>query len=293
VFNNSITNTNGYGLYYTAAPAPAPRYNVVWNSSSGDHFGCVPGEGSISIDPLYADTAATDYHLTVHSPAIDAGDTAGTYDDPDGSRGDMGFYGSHAFMMQQPAYPKNLQQTVGGGNVVLSWSKNPESDVQFYAVYRDTTEGFMPSAVNFVQFVSAADTSFIEPYNDGKYYRISAVDSSSYGSGYSNDVRPRATAIGDGLPAYEFDLAQNVPNPFNPITTIGYEIDRTGPVSLTIYDVRGRLVKRLVNAVQTAGSYREVWNGRNEAGSSVSSGVYFYKLYAGGQARTKKMVLLK
>jgi hypothetical protein len=293
VFNNIITNTNGYGLYYTSAPVVDPRYNNVWHNVSGDHQGCSPGEGSISTDPLYADTAGVDYHLSVHSPAIDAGDSSSMYDDPDGSKGDMGLYGSHLFTMHQPSYPKNLGQTILSGDVVLRWNKNPESDIEYYAVYRDTLPGFMPSLDNFLQFVSAADTVFIEPYAAGRYYRISAVDSSMYGSGYSNDVEPIPSAAGDHQIPFTFDLAQNVPNPFNPTTLIAYEIGRTGPVALVIYDVEGRVVRRLVEEVQTAGSYREVWNGRNQAGVTVSSGVYFYKLRAGDQVRTRKMVLLK
>lgn len=293
VFNNIISNSSRYGLFYMSAPVVAPKYNNVWNSASGDFYGCAPGEGSMSTDPLYADTAGVDYHLAVHSPAIDAGDTSGVYSDPDGSRGDMGFYGSHSFAMYQPSYPKHLEQSVASGNAVLQWNRNPETDIEYYAVYRDITQGFTPSLANFVQFVPAADTVFTEPYVEGMFYRISAVDSSLYGSGYSAGVSPIPSAAGDDPVPFTFDLAQNVPNPFNPITTIRYEIERTGPVALVIYDVEGRVVKRLVDEIQTAGSYRRIWNGRNQDGSAVSSGVYFYKLIANGQVRTRKMVVLK
>lgn len=293
VFNNIITHSNGYGLFYAATPSRSPAYNNVWDNAGGDYHNCSPGAGSISVDPLYADTSAVDYHLQVHSPSIDAGDTDGAYADPDGSRGDMGLYGSHSFVMSQPVYPKNLQQSVAGGDVTLRWDGNPEADVQYYAVYRDTVPDFKPSFETFIQFVPATDTVFVEPYSTGRYYRISAVDTTTYGSGYSSVVNPIPSAAGDPPAAYSFDLAQNVPNPFNPVTTIRYELDRGGPVSLVIYDVRGHVVKRLVEGMQPAGSYSEMWNGRNESGAAVSSGVYFYKLRAGNKVRTRKMVLLK
>lgn len=292
IFNNSITNTNGYGLSCTGAIVPAPRYNNVWNNSAGDYSGCPGGVGSISADPLYADTSAVDYHLLVHSPAIDAGDTAAVFNDPDGSRGDIGCFGSHPHTMYQPSYPKNLAGEFGSGSAVLTWAHNPESDLEYYAVYRDTTEGFLPSADNFIQFVAAADTVFAEPYSDGMHYRISAVDTCGYGSGYSTEVSPTATGVND-IVVYRFALCQNVPNPFNPVTTIAYELDRRVPVRLTIYDVQGKVVRRLVNERQKPGIYREQWNGVNDTGSPVASGIYFYKLAAGDRVMTRKMVLLK
>lgn len=90
-------------------------------------------------------------------------------------------------------------------------------------------------------------------------------------------------------------LKPNYPNPFNPTTTIGYEIKDQGHVSLKIYNAAGRLVRTLVNEVQTPqpGGFSVTWDGTNNAGQGVSSGVYFYKLAAKGFTQTKKMVLLK
>ena len=91
---------------------------------------------------------------------------------------------------------------------------------------------------------------------------------------------------------HRFALAQNYPNPFNPETTIAYSVASTRLVSLAIYDVRGALVRTLVNERQTARNYRVVWDGRDRKGTSVASGVYFYCLVAGDFTATKKMVLL-
>jgi len=293
VSNNIVTNSGSYGIYCSGSPSPTFKYNDVWNSGTSDYNGCAPGEGSISADPMFADTAAVDYHLLVHSPAIDAGDTRAAYNDPDGSRGDMGCYGSHALTMAQPSYPKNLAYSVGGGNITLSWSRNPENDMQSYAVYRDTTAGFVPGLANFVQFVPATDTTMTETFVSGAYYKISAVDSSGYGSGYSNEISPVATGVGDKPVVFKFKLYQNVPNPFNPVTTIRYELDARSPVTLIIYDISGRKVKQLVNRVQGAGIHNETWYGANESGEPVASGIYFYRLRAGKREETRKMVLLR
>ncbi len=92
-----------------------------------------------------------------------------------------------------------------------------------------------------------------------------------------------------------FALAQNTPNPFNPATTISYSVPegQTADVSLKVYDIRGRLVSTLVAEIKTAGTYTVFWDGINNAGQKVASGVYFYRLQAGEFTQTRKMVLLK
>jgi hypothetical protein len=88
-------------------------------------------------------------------------------------------------------------------------------------------------------------------------------------------------------------LVQNYPNPFNPTTTIRFSLARNSHVVLTIYDVRGARVRTLLDEARVSGDHRVVWDGRSDAGMRVSSGIYFYRLTAGGFRETKKMVLLK
>jgi hypothetical protein len=90
-----------------------------------------------------------------------------------------------------------------------------------------------------------------------------------------------------------YKLDQNYPNPFNPQTTIAFSIKERGNVSLKVYNVAGELVRTLANESMTAGDHTKVWDGRNDAGQPVSSGVYFYKLVSNSFQQTKKMVLLK
>lgn len=88
-------------------------------------------------------------------------------------------------------------------------------------------------------------------------------------------------------------LEGNYPNPFNPTTTVKYNMEESANVSIDIYNVKGRKVKTLVNDVQSAGSHTEVWNGSNDNGETVGSGIYFMKMRAGNVESTKKMVLMK
>jgi hypothetical protein len=89
-------------------------------------------------------------------------------------------------------------------------------------------------------------------------------------------------------------LHPNYPNPFNPTTTIQFDLAQTEAVNLRIFDVTGRLVRNLVvNQNMSAGRHAEFWNGRDDLGRSVSSGVYFYKLNAGAFDATRRMTLIK
>jgi hypothetical protein len=91
-----------------------------------------------------------------------------------------------------------------------------------------------------------------------------------------------------------FALYQNVPNPFNPTTTIRYDVPAGGGhVSLVVYDVNGRLVRALVDRTDDAGAKSVVWDGSDEHGLAVSSGVYFYRLIGPGFSETRKMAVMK
>lgn len=88
-------------------------------------------------------------------------------------------------------------------------------------------------------------------------------------------------------------LHPNVPNPFNPITTIEYSLSHPGDVSLKVYDVSGRLVRTLVVGWHPAGNYHTQWNGVNDAGARMASGIYIYRMQAGDFDHARKLVLLK
>ena len=98
----------------------------------------------------------------------------------------------------------------------------------------------------------------------------------------SDDLLPNTT-----------ELSNIYPNPFNPSTTIEYALDISSDVSLHIYDMQGRIVKTLVSNNLEAGSHSIVWNGLNDNGVQVSSGMYLVRMEANGQAYQQAITLLK
>jgi flagellar hook assembly protein FlgD len=101
------------------------------------------------------------------------------------------------------------------------------------------------------------------------------------------------TGLGDGQVPADYGLHPNYPNPFNPTTTIMYDLPEPVDVRLVIYNIRGERVRELVSEPQTAGRHRIVWDARNSNGEAVATGVYFYKIKAGEFVQTRKMTLLK
>ncbi|HUU26221.1 MAG TPA: S8 family serine peptidase [archaeon] len=111
----------------------------------------------------------------------------------------------------------------------------------------------------------------------------------------ASGAESRPAEVATRLPR-SFELAQNAPNPFNPSTTISYNLPREEKelhVRLTVFDLRGRKVAELVDATQGGGSYSVTWNGTDSQGRPLSSGVYFYRITAGDYKAVRKMVLIK
>ncbi len=126
---------------------------------------------------------------------------------------------------------------------------------------------------------------FIPPFQGN----IDAVTVTNYPSSGITDVKGEP---GKNLPGV-FALHQNYPNPFNPSTTIRFEIPRALPTTLVVYDILGRKVRTVVSDVMHAGTHVVSWDGRNDAGFSVATGTYIYKLTAGSMTKSQKMMLLK
>jgi len=103
-----------------------------------------------------------------------------------------------------------------------------------------------------------------------------------------------ATSTDDpDIPVVATALNGNYPNPFNPETTISYSVKEAGRVRLEIYNIKGQLVRTLVDEDQTTGHYKQVFNSKDNRGRSISSGVYLILMTAPGYQKTSKMILMQ
>jgi hypothetical protein len=118
-------------------------------------------------------------------------------------------------------------------------------------------------------------------------------------SGFNHLTHVEQIMVEDGdmtdveTPMAALSLSQNHPNPFNPTTAISFSLPVAGQVDLKVFDVNGSEVVSLLTGSRAAGTHQVVWNGRDGAGQAVSSGLYFYRLEAGGETLNNRMLLLK
>jgi len=144
----------------------------------------------------------------------------------------------------------------------------------------DSTWVKMPTSVDTANCTAVCTTS---------HFSIWALADEDNFGGTTGIIREEiAKSIPDG-----FLLGQNFPNPFNPETKIIYRIPEAGKVTIKIFNILGQDVKTLVNKELEAGTYEVVWNGRNDAGMNVSSGIYFYRIKTKNFSATKKMMLVR
>jgi hypothetical protein len=97
----------------------------------------------------------------------------------------------------------------------------------------------------------------------------------------------------ESAPPKEYRLHPNYPNPFNPITTISYDLPEDGLIELSVYNMRGEKVATLLSSRQEAGSYTLNWDGRDQQSETISSGIYFLKIESGNYSKTNKMVFVR
>ena len=310
---NNIFIGGSTGIYGTGSGVTlAVGYNDLWDniqnyfSQDGAVIDTSLG-GNIYLDPMVV--WGDDYHLQFGSPCIDAGDPS--IKDPDSSRSDIGCYGgaygeSYTYLDYPPKPPDSLSAVSESTVTILSWKPNTESDLSHYLVFKDTIGGFTPDTFKIVGNISK-DSSVFRDYDFilGKtyFYRVSAWDLTGHQSEYSDELEVKATSVDryteeeNRPPMYQ--LSQNYPNPFNYQTVIWYYLPDVGyqpaEVEITIYNLLGKRVKSLVNGREYPGEHKVQWDGKDDSGKEVASGIYFYRLRVSGieLVKPKKMILLK
>ncbi|MGC8652613.1 MAG: FG-GAP-like repeat-containing protein [Candidatus Kryptoniota bacterium] len=170
------------------------------------------------------------------------------------------------------------------------------SSYSYHSIYTEPGDSVIGSGVTGMQYVDLR--------GDGKKELVlSYVGVSDSVNRATGNVKPlrilEETATGVWEPwtvitPSDYQLSQNYPNPFNPTTTISFSLPIANRVSVKIYDVQGKEIRTLLNSsLMSKGSHSVVWDGKDNHGLNVASGVYFYTLEFGGYRMTKKMTLLK
>ena len=194
-----------------------------------------------------------------------------------------------------PVELSSFRATASKGNVLLEWVTQSENENLGYYIYRADSRGDNFQPVNEKLIPGAGNSTSQNRYEycdktveTGKIYQYKLADVNYNGSmKFHGPIKVIVT------PASQFALAQNYPNPFNPATLIPFQLDKSGFVSLTIYDLNGRKIRTLMSSHQSQGYHEILWDGRDNAGNQMPSGSYMSVLNANGQKDMKKMQLVR
>ena len=149
----------------------------------------------------------------------------------------------------------------------------------------DTTFVFYPDSSS----LTSSNTNYVWTLYTYQQDLITVLDGQS---GVFSIINSFVNILKDDFP-YQYKLHSAYPNPFNPLTSLRYDLPNDGMVKITVHDMMGRVVKTLVNSSQTAGFKSVQWNATNDKNEPVSAGLYLYTIQAGEFRQTRKMVLLK
>ncbi len=202
-----------------------------------------------------------------------------------------------------PAIPRNVAVSVQNNHPHVSWDPNSDPDILNYEVWKKGIGGFWFIAAttsnNYYTDTAADVVVFKSRDHIDLYYKIKAVDNTDKKSLFSEtksitvnkDIGPMfklTDSWPEGLKPNEFALFSAYPNPFNPVTSIIFDLPEAVQVSLKVFDMRGSLIRELINEKREAGRYSV-----NFDGTKLASGVYIYELRAGAFKSIKKMMLIK
>ena len=186
-----------------------------------------------------------------------------------------------------PAAPGGFSAEILENDVVsLEWDTVEVEDLDFYAVYRSEDENFIIDEI----LTQTSNTNFLDNLGECEvyYYSVSAFDIHGNESPLSEFIQiDTCDLLNDNIPK-EFALNGCFPNPFNPITTIKYQVAEFSNIRIDIYNTNGQIVKTLINGFKTPGEYSINWNA-----NSFTSGTYFVKMTSGTFTDTQKITLVK
>lgn len=195
-----------------------------------------------------------------------------------------------------PAVPAGLVANwLSDHELQLSWRAPNDPDLAYYILWKSTDPAFDPTISD--PLIHLVDTLYVDSNvqpGTHYYYRLAAVDHHGNMSEPTPALDAHTTGIlgRNGTPGH-FELSANFPNPFNPHTTIPYQIPEDTHVIIQIFDLSGKLIQTLVNTYQSTGYYDLVWDGTDFHGKEISSGVYIVRMQTKNFSQTMKIVFMK
>lgn len=328
IINNTISgNSAEYGGGITSVFSlsnPTVLNTILWSNSPNeirlsdsakititysDIQGGWPGEGNINSDPQFGNPySGYAYDLKPGSPCINKGTSSGAPSTdivgrsrPSGSGVDMGAYeqnddGTLAVELS------SFTASITNDGVIIRWRTESETNNVGFSIYRSESKKSDYAKITFVSGAGNTGMPTDYQFNDtkvepGKTYFYYLEDVDIAGERNKSDIIKVVVPPAQPIPE-AFQLLQNYPNPFNPETWIPFKLAQDTLVTISIYDVKGQLVRTIALGNRTAGIYTTksnaaYWDGRDSLGQKVSSGVYYYTLQAGEFKATRKMVIMK
>jgi hypothetical protein len=329
IFNTIVGNSAsslGGGICCLNSSSPTILNTILWADSPDEIYidgtsgiditysdiqGGWPGEGNIDADPLFGNPySGLTYDLKPGSPCINAGTSSGAPSTdivgrsrPSGSGVDIGAYeqnddGTLAVELSL------FTASVTNDGVIIRWRTESETNNVGFTIYRSESKDGNYTKIAFVS--GAGNTGMPTDYQffdtkvePGKTYFYYLEDIDITGERNKSDiikvVVPAKSVI---LIPKDFALLQNYPNPFNPETWIPFKLARNALVTIHLYSTKGQLIRTISLGTRNAGIYTTkdkaaYWDGRDNLGQKVSSGVYYYTMQAGEFRATRKMVIVK
>ena len=318
IVENSDVAANETGGFNNATTI---LYNTKYNTSSTSETSWTKGgsavTGSLNLSSTLADNNTLNgtktLALSSGSFAIDAGNASGapTTDQRGAGRNGATDIGAYEWWNDDAGLPVTLSSftaSLYNTSPQLLWTTQSEQENLGWNVYRSSSFNFGQGILLTSDLIEGAGTvshptdyTFNDPLNiEGGRIYCYWLESFSY-SGESELFGPVTLTVPYGIENHGtplvpriYGLYQNYPNPFNPTSEISFALEEAGNCELVIYNVKGRMIKKLFTGnIEAERVYSFIWDGKDESGKTVSSGIYYYKMKAGNYQQTKKMILLK
>lgn len=290
VRNNIFSNC--YKSIYIYGGSVSISYNDFYNNNYNEFT----GSNYLAVNPLYVDPENNDFNLQWGSACIDAGHPSAVYNDPDGTRNDMGA----KYYDQSPVIPTNFTIIPDPEyHPLLEWEGAPHLDYKVYAlyeypdstsanqVYQTLTESYVDETVTFYFTIG-------EP-NQLVTYSVTSINSIDEESVHSEEITidaygriPKNSGKDSIFIPYAYSLFNPYPNPFNPSTTVIFDIPEKSFVSIKLYSITGEVVRTIVNEQMDAGRRHFLIEG-----NGLSSGVYLLRMISNDFICTKKIIMMK